>query len=133
MGKDGRGHSGSVGERGLHRGSTGTDVAILQKRLAAPGFRVRKFGRTFDHDTEHELRAFQHKHGLPRTGHVDARTAKALLDPGSRRNVDDSGTVGDHRADHQPVQPGHHLSGLSRKEIVKLARTQIGTRSTATT
>ncbi len=67
----------TAGDRVLRRGDRGTDVAALQRLLAANGADLAIDGM-FGALTQTALRAFQSRRGLPATGIADAATMAAL-------------------------------------------------------
>ena len=67
----------TAGDRVLRRGDRGTDVAALQRLLAASGADLAIDGM-FGPLTQTALRAFQARRGLPATGIADAATMAAL-------------------------------------------------------
>jgi peptidoglycan hydrolase-like protein with peptidoglycan-binding domain len=67
---------------GLGAQASNPTVKQLQARLSAMGYRVVQDGQ-FGTVTEQAVKAFQKDHGLPESGHADARTAAAMRDPGA--------------------------------------------------
>jgi peptidoglycan hydrolase-like protein with peptidoglycan-binding domain len=68
----------TFGLRPLARGSKGSDVVEVQKRLAAHGFYNGNFDGIYGGGTREAVRAFQKANGLRPSGNVDAATYKAL-------------------------------------------------------
>lgn len=93
-------------QRMLAIGARGEDVAELQRRLAALGFRVAVDG-VFGPGTRRAVAAFQRSRGLGADGVVGAQTFRALLTGGQAH------TSLDHTV--HPVVPGDTLSGLAAR------------------
>lgn len=72
----------SVVARRLRSGMSGRDVIALQQRLAVLRYDVGAINGYFGYDTLHAVVAFQKVQGLPRTGVVDAATARRLATAG---------------------------------------------------
>jgi hypothetical protein len=62
----------------LSYGARGPAVNGLERRLASLGYTLRGIDRLYTSDTRDAVLAFQKVTGLPRTGHVDARTWRAI-------------------------------------------------------
>lgn len=62
----------------LRRGSKGTDVTYLQKRLVAKGYYVGEIDSDFGRETENAVKAYQDEHGLVVDGIVGSKTWDSL-------------------------------------------------------
>jgi hypothetical protein len=86
----------TVVEPSLGPGSRGPSVRVLEERLAALHFALRGVDGSYGSDTSDAVLAFQKLYGLPRTGHVDARLWRLLVNartpraryPGNHVEVD---------------------------------------------
>jgi peptidoglycan hydrolase-like protein with peptidoglycan-binding domain len=68
----------TFGLRPLARGSKGSDVVEVQKRLAGHGFYKGNFDGIFGSGTQEAVKAFQKANGLTPTGGVNFKTYEAL-------------------------------------------------------
>ena len=64
--------------RNLKKGSTGSDVSALQKKLKKLGYYSGKIDGVFGDATESALKKFQKANGLKASGTTDSKTRAAL-------------------------------------------------------
>jgi hypothetical protein len=67
--------------RALHQGAKGRWVEVLEDRLDALGYYLRKPNQRFDEKTGDAVLAFHKVHGMPRSKSVSRRTWNRLTDP----------------------------------------------------
>jgi L,D-transpeptidase-like protein/putative peptidoglycan binding protein len=78
-----RSNPGTPPTPGLHQGSTGLFVQLLQGRLMQLHYHVAGRNGNFDYRTADSVMAFHKVQGMVRTTYVDAATWRALADPKS--------------------------------------------------
>jgi L,D-transpeptidase-like protein/putative peptidoglycan binding protein/PKD domain-containing protein len=69
----------TVVEPTLGPGSRGPSVRVLEQRLASLHYALRGVDASYDSDTSDAVLAFQKLYGLPRTGRVDSRLWRLLV------------------------------------------------------
>lgn len=65
----------------VRSGSRGPTAVLLQQRLTQLGYDPGEHDGSFGTQTRQSVWAFQHVHGLPANGHIDAATSRALFAP----------------------------------------------------
>jgi putative chitinase len=96
----------------LQRGSSGTDVVLLQQKLLSAGFNPGALDGNFGGGTEAALIAFQRSEGLLADGVVGPRTARALGFDQAGQPPDITGSVTLEMVSRLfPVTPVRNISG----------------------